>query len=101
MKNKYPLKIFKNSTFKHLRLAFSFFLLPVFLFALSQSNHVSWSHAIIAFAILHLLIFPSSNGYNSYQDKDESSIGGLKYPPKVTKDLFYVTLLMDVTGIAF
>ena len=99
MKNKYPLKIFENSTFKHLRMPFSFFLLPVFLFALSQSNPVNWNHAFIAFAILHLLIFPSSNGYNSYQDKDESSIGGMKHPPKVTKNLFYVTLGMDIAGI--
>jgi len=99
MKKKIPSNIFKNSTFKHLRLPFSFFLLPVFLFALSQSNPVNWNHAIIAFAILHLLIFPSSNGYNSYQDKDESSIGGMKYPPKVTKNLFYVTLAMDLAGI--
>lgn len=101
MKKIYMLKLFDNSTFRHLRLPFSFFLLPVFLFALSQSAPINWQHAFIAFAILHLLIFPSSNGYNSYQDKDECSIGGLKYPPKVTKDLFYVTLLMDVTGIAF
>ena len=99
MKKKYSINIFENSTFKHLRLPFSFFLLPVFLFALSQSNPVIWSHAIIAFAILHLLIFPSSNGYNSYQDKDESSLGGLKYPPKVTKNLFYVTLVMDLAGV--
>jgi 1,4-dihydroxy-2-naphthoate polyprenyltransferase len=99
MKKTYPSNIFKNSTFKHLRLPFSFFLLPVFLFALSQSNPVNWNHTIIAFAILHLLIFPSSNGYNSYQDKDESSIGGMKHPPKVTKNLFYVTLAMDIAGI--
>ena len=100
MTNMNSFKLFENSTFKHLRLPFSFFLLPVFLFALSQSNPVNWSHALIAFFILHLLIFPSSNGYNSYQDKDESSIGGLKHPPKVTKNLFYVTLGMDLAGVA-
>jgi len=99
MKKKYPLNIFKNSTFKHLRLPFSFFLLPVFLFALSQSSPVNWMNTIIAFVILHFLIFPSSNGYNSYQDKDETSIGGMKHPPKVTKNLFYVTLGMDIAGI--
>ena len=93
------LKLFNNSTFRHLRLPFSFFLLPVFLFALSQSEQINWQHAFIAFIILHFLIFPSSNGYNSYQDKDEASIGGLKYPPKVTKNLYYVTLLMDITGV--
>ena len=26
--------------------------------------------------------------------KDESSMGGLKHPPKVTKNLYYATLLM-------
>jgi 1,4-dihydroxy-2-naphthoate octaprenyltransferase len=84
---------------KHLRLPFSFFLMPVFLFALSQANTINWQTTILAFVILHLLIFPSSNGYNSYQDRDETSIGGLKHPPKVSENLFYATLLMDVVGI--
>lgn len=87
------------NTIKHLRFPFSFFLLPVFLFALSQAIKINWPATTISFIILHLFIFPSSNGYNSYQDKDETSIGGLKYPPKVTKNLYYVTLLLDVTGI--
>jgi len=73
--------------------------MPVFLFALSQANDVNWGKTILAFVILHLFIFPSSNGYNSYQDKDETSIGGLKHPPKVTENLFYVTLFLDILGI--
>jgi 1,4-dihydroxy-2-naphthoate polyprenyltransferase len=89
----------KRSTILHLRFPFSFYLLPVFLFAVSQEHFINWINVIIAFVILHLLIFPSCNGYNSFQDKDESSIGGLKYPPKVTINLYYTTLLMDVTGI--
>lgn len=88
-----------KSTIQHLRLPFSFFLMPVFLFALSQANTINWQTTIIAFVILHLFIFPSSNGYNSYQDRDETSIGGLKNPPKVTKNLFYATLFLDVVGI--
>jgi len=90
---------FDKSTVKHLRLPFSFFLLPVFLFALSQASHINWTGTILAFLILHLLIFPSSNGYNSHQDRDETSIGGLKNPPKVTSNLFYATLLMDVSAV--
>jgi len=90
---------FDKSTVKHLRLPFSFFLMPVFLFALSQANDVNWGKTILAFVILHLFIFPSSNGYNSYQDKDETSIGGLKHPPKVTENLFYATLFLDILGI--
>lgn len=93
------LKWLDTSTVKHLRFPFSFFLLPVFLFALSQAPVLHWGNTILAFLILHVLIFPSSNGYNSYQDQDETSIGGLKYPPKVTKNLYYITLVFDVIGV--
>jgi 1,4-dihydroxy-2-naphthoate octaprenyltransferase len=73
--------------------------MPVFLFALSQASVINWQTTSIAFVILHLFIFPSSNGYNSYQDRDETSIGGLKHPPKVTENLFYTTLLLDSIGV--
>jgi 1,4-dihydroxy-2-naphthoate octaprenyltransferase len=73
--------------------------MPVFLFALSQAGNINWQNSIIAFFILHLLIYPSSNGYNSYQDKDEGSIGGLKHPPQVSENLFYATILLDAIGI--
>lgn len=90
---------FDKSTVKHLRLPFSYHLMPVFLFALSQSAEINWKNSLIAFFILHLLIYPSSNGYNSYQDKDEGSIGGLKHPPQVSENLFYATLLLDGIGV--
>ncbi|MFW5831058.1 MAG: UbiA family prenyltransferase [Prolixibacteraceae bacterium] len=99
MQNYPVIKWFDRNTVKHLRFSFSFFLLPVFLFAVSQAPEVNWVNAAIAFIILHFLIFPSSNGYNSYQDRDETSIGGLKNPPKVSKNLYYVTLLFDIAGI--
>jgi 1,4-dihydroxy-2-naphthoate octaprenyltransferase len=90
---------FDKDTVKHLRLPFSFFLMPVFLFALSQSGEINWINTSLAFLILHLLVFPSSNGYNSYQDRDEGSIGGLKHPPKVTVNLYYATLLFDILAL--
>ncbi len=90
---------FDKNTVKHLRLPFSFFLMPVFLFALSQASFVNWPKTILAFLILHILIFPSSNGYNSHQDRDETSIGGIRNPPKVTERLYYATLLMDILAI--
>jgi 1,4-dihydroxy-2-naphthoate polyprenyltransferase len=99
MKNIFILSWFDKSTVKHLRLPFSFFLMPVFLFALSQASSINWQTTIIAFVILHLIIFPSSNGYNSYQDRDETSIGGLKHPPKVSEKLYYATLFLDVIGV--
>lgn len=90
---------FDKDTVKHLRVKFSYHLMPVFLFSLSQAVEINWHNTIIAFLILHLLIYPSSNGYNSYQDKDEGSIGGLKNPPKVSVNLFFVSMLLDFIGI--
>jgi 1,4-dihydroxy-2-naphthoate polyprenyltransferase len=89
---------FDRNTVKHLRFPFSFFLLPVFLFALSQAPEINWPTTMLGFVLLHFFIFPSSNGYNSYQDRDESSIGGLKHPPKVSVKLYYATWLFDITA---
>jgi len=88
-----------KSTIQLLRFPFSFFLLPVYLFALSQVAHPHWGHALLIFGILHLLVYPASNGYNSYMDRDESSIGGIKSPLQPTRQLFGITVLMDVAAI--
>jgi 1,4-dihydroxy-2-naphthoate polyprenyltransferase len=88
-----------KSTVLHLRIPFSFFLSPVYLFALSEIPAYNISDLILSFSILHLLVFPSSNGYNSYNDRDTSSIGLLKNPPQVTSDLYTVTLLMDILAV--
>jgi 1,4-dihydroxy-2-naphthoate octaprenyltransferase len=90
----------KRSTLQLLRFHFSFFLMPVYWFALSQVNSIKWRDAIIVFLILHVLVYPASNGYNSYMDRDTGSIGGLKNPLQPTTQLFYVTVTMDVLAVA-
>ncbi len=79
----------------HLRLPFSLFLMPVYWFALSQSESPQPNRALWIFAILHLLIYPASNAYNSYFDKDKGPIGGLAHPPAVSKGLYYTALGID------
>ena len=88
-----------KNTVKLLRIPFSFFLMPLFLFALSQAETVSFSRACISFLIIHFLIYPASNGYNSYIDRDEDSIGGIEQPPMPTEKLFYLTIFLDCLGI--
>ncbi|MET3128382.1 1,4-dihydroxy-2-naphthoate octaprenyltransferase [Arcicella rosea] len=83
----------------HLRIPFSFFLMPVYWFALSQTNQANTGISIGVFVLLHLLIYPASNAYNSYYDKDEGSIGGLENPPPVSKELFYVAWALDILAI--
>ncbi len=88
-----------RSTIQLLRFHFSLFLLPVYLFAVSQVQQVHWGRAVLVFIILHLLVYPSSNGYNSYMDRDETPIGGLQKPMQPTRQLFYTTLVMDALAI--
>jgi len=88
-----------RSTLLHLRIPFSYFLLPVFLFALSVSPNLLASRIGWVFLILHFLLYPASNGYNSYFDKDEGSIGGLKNPPPVKRGLYWTALLLDGMAI--
>jgi 4-hydroxybenzoate polyprenyltransferase len=88
-----------RSSWLHLRIPFSYFLLPIFLFSLSVSPNISGSGIGWVFFILHFLLYPASNGYNSYFDKDEKSIGGLKNPPPVNTGLFYLAIVLDVVAI--
>lgn len=88
-----------RSTLLHLRLPFSLFLLPVFLFALSQAPQIIGVNAVLTFIIWHLLVYPASNGYNSYFDADEDSIALIEYPPKVDESLFNFSLLLDFLAL--
>jgi 1,4-dihydroxy-2-naphthoate octaprenyltransferase len=89
---------FKNQ-FILLRLPFSLLLMPVFLFAISQTTHPNIVAALVLFFVIHVLVYPSSNAYNSYIDQDESSIGGIKNPPKATKTLYHLSIGMDVCAL--
>lgn len=92
--------MFSRSTWLHLRIPFSFFLMPVYLFALGNSPNFTEPRIIWSFFIIHFLVYPASNGYNSYFDKDEKSIGGLKNPPPVKLGLYHLSLLLDVAAVA-
>jgi 1,4-dihydroxy-2-naphthoate octaprenyltransferase len=82
-----------------MRFAFSFFLLPVFLFATSQAPQIIPMNAILTFIIWHFLVYPASNGYNSYFDKDVGSIALIEKPPAVDKSLYYFSLFLDIAAI--
>jgi 1,4-dihydroxy-2-naphthoate polyprenyltransferase len=89
----------QKSTITLLRIPFSFFLMPVFFFALSQVPVIDYPKTFIVFVILHFIMYPASNGYNSYMDNDEQSIGMLEKPPMPTRQLFYVTAVLDIMAV--
>lgn len=71
----------------------------MYLFALGLVPDAGLQRSILVFVILHLLVYPSSNGYNSYMDRDEGSIGGIRNPLQPTRQLFRVSVLMDVAAV--
>jgi 1,4-dihydroxy-2-naphthoate octaprenyltransferase len=85
----------KRSTWQHLRIPFSIYLLPVYAFAISQAPRVDVATALLIAVILHLLAYPASQAFNSYYDRDQGSIGGLEHPPPVTRELLVVALAFD------
>lgn len=89
----------KKSTLQLLRIPFSFFLMPVYWFALGQVIEKDWGRALLIFFILHGLVYPASNGYNSYMDRDSTPIGGLSHPMQPTRQLFLLTLWMDLLAL--
>jgi 1,4-dihydroxy-2-naphthoate octaprenyltransferase len=66
---------------------------------LAISPNLNGDRLLWSFIIIHVFLYPASNGYNSYFDKDEGSIGGLKNPPPVNKGLYYVSILLDCLAI--
>lgn len=94
-----PVKTVILDSIKLLRLPFSVFLLPISLFSFVyiQPNHNI--QLLLVLIIWHLLVFPASNAYNSYHDRDEGPIGALESPPKPTGLLMYIANAMDGLAI--
>ncbi|CAN5259146.1 hypothetical protein BH09BAC2_BH09BAC2_00580 [soil metagenome] len=74
--------------------------MPVFWFAVSRVPHINVGNSVLIFIILHLLVYPASNGYNSFMDRDTTPIGGLEHPLLPTRHLFFTTVVMDVSAVA-
>lgn len=82
-----------------LRVPFSFFLVPVYLFALLSLGSIDPVRAFLVFAVLHLFLYPAANSFNSVFDQDREGIGGLKNPPPVSRGLLPVSLALDAIAL--
>jgi 4-hydroxybenzoate polyprenyltransferase len=88
-----------RSTLLHVRLPFSWYLLPVYMMALAFAPVIDLKNAVIIFIVMHIFLYTASNGFNSYYDRDTESIGGLRNPPPVTNDLLWFSLALDAIGL--
>lgn len=83
----------------HLRLHYQFFILSggYFLGGL-MANQMQLSQFWLQFLNVHVLLYGGATAFNSYWDKDEGPIGGLKHPPKMSPWMHKVSLLFMLIG---
>jgi 1,4-dihydroxy-2-naphthoate octaprenyltransferase len=97
LRNKYKIRDF----FLHLRLNYQIFILSgPYLLGVLLSNNFSYLQ-IIQFFSVHILLFGGVTAYNSYFDKDEGPIGGLKNPPKMKLWMLYASWILQIVGLVF
>lgn len=86
----------------HLRLHYQFFILSGgYLLAGLFVEDINWQQFWLQFLNVHVLLFGGATAYNSWWDKDEGPIGGLKSPPKMNRWMWPVSMGMQYIGLAW
>lgn len=100
--SKNPIQIQLWHFIVHLRLHYQFFILSGgYLLSSLFLDELNWTQFWLQFLNVHVLLFGGATAYNSYWDKDEGPIGGLKSPPKMTKWMWFTSLFMQFIGFAW
>jgi 1,4-dihydroxy-2-naphthoate octaprenyltransferase len=64
-------------------------------------EQVNWEQFWLQFLNIHVLLFGGATVYNSWWDKDEGPIGGLKSPPKMNPWMWPASLMIQFGGLAW
>lgn len=85
---------------QHLRLHYQLFILSGgFLLGGLLADQMNTAQFWMQFLNVHVLLFGGATAYNSFWDKDEGPIGGLKKPPKMTLWMHRVSLIFMYAGL--
>ncbi|HEX2669588.1 MAG TPA: hypothetical protein VHM25_01890, partial [Polyangiaceae bacterium] len=85
----------------HLRLHYQLvFLSPLFAWGFALGGGVLSTRAGLAFIAFHVFLYGGITAYNSYYDRDEGPVGGLRRPPPVTPALLGFSLGVQLVGLA-
>ena len=84
----------------HLRIHYQFLILSgAFLYGGVIAEQLNVAAFLTQFLSVHLLLFGGATAYNSYWDKDEGPIGGLKHPPAMSDWMWSASLLLQAQGL--
>lgn len=83
----------------HLRLHYQLFILSGgYLLGGLMADQMDTSQFWLQFLNVHILLFGGATAFNSFWDKDEGPIGGLKNPPKMTTWMHRASLVLMFLG---
>ena len=84
----------------HLRLPYMFGVLSApFLISAVFAETLNWKEFWVQFFLIHTLLFGGATAFNSYWDKDEGPIGGLKSPPKLAEWTRSASIILMISGL--
>lgn len=64
-------------------------------------DFIDWGQYIRQFVNVHIFLFGGATVFNSFWDKDEGPIGGLKHPPKMKPWMRPVSMVMQFFALAW
>lgn len=76
-----------------------FILSGCFLFGGLFSDTMQWDYFLTHLLFVHLLLFGGATAYNTYWDKDEGPVGGLRRVPPMSKWMHPASLLIQLPGL--
>lgn len=82
----------------HLRLPFQLLLAPIFLWGARFAGEGDMGALGLGFLLFHLPLYGGATVFNSYYDRDEGPIGGLKHPPAMVPWHLWFGLVLIATG---
>lgn len=84
----------------HLRLHYQLlFLSPLFMWGVALGQRAPSLRTWVAFAAFHVFLYGGVTAYNSFYDRDEGPVGGLRAPPPVTPELLGFALATQALGL--
>ncbi len=88
----------RSSLLAHLRLHFQLLLAPIFLWGYFLSGVRAPADFWLAFVAFHIFLYGGITAFNSYYDRDQGPVGGMRVPPPVTEPLLPFSLAVLITG---
>jgi 4-hydroxybenzoate polyprenyltransferase len=90
----------RHPWWRHLRLGFNLILSPIYLWGVWLAGGSLASPPVwLGYVALHLFLYGGTNAFNSYYDRDDGPIGGMRHPPPVDRGLLWWSLAVQAAGL--